>query len=588
MKNRLFNSILLALTCSVCFTACNKDEQFVDLNANIVNYGNNDSKVYVDDAHYANWHNEDAVMINGTVYSVAIDSDGQSRPYASIPNVAVNEDGFYAIYPCDRIITPSTTTPSTTTPSTPGFPSILMPQVQVYTQKDGKQIIKAPMAAYCAYNSSTRTGHYLNFKNLCSLIEVNVPTNTEVAYIQVTSSDKYLWGNASITGSNNPVLQIDESTTEDNYSTNNNYTVTLDCTTNGSNGSNTGGAAAHGKTGGPFYVVVPAGTYTNLTVDVYIFDGTNGNRNVVKLYTKTANATNNSATINNNMIYSVVCEGEPSDDEVQPPYPGLGTGEFSVSPTKKVRFSQGNLQYKNGVWRFATDELESFRNASNHNLVTTNRDQNWIDLFGFGTSGQGSLSTSRTPNLPTTYTYVTDYYPHENLTGTNRYDWGVNEICNGGNQPDRWRTLTKEEWQYLLGNSTTNPTIRNNKNVLAVIDGNTGLVIAPDDCSLASGWNSTTTVLRITQQQYISIYQRAGCVFLPVTGYYAQANDGVLNMYDCSNSTPVGWYWTSTYEQPKPWAAKVVCSTNGGGVQFAGQEIVVYQGCAVRLVRDVD
>ena len=574
MKNRLFNSILLALTCSVCFTACNKDEQFVDLNANIVNYGNNDSKVYVDNAHYANWHNPDTVMINGTVYSVAIASDGQSRSYASIPNVAVNTNGFYAIYPCDRIITPDTTGT--------GFPSILMPQVQVYTQKDGKQIIKAPMAAYCAYISSTSTGHYLNFKNLCSLIEVNVPEGTEVAYIQVTSRDKFLWGNASITGRDNPVLQINQSTTGDNYSTNN-YTVTLDCTTNGSNGSNTGGAAAHGKTGGPFYVVVPAGTYTNLTVDVYIFAEITGNRNVVKLYTNTANATNNIATINNNMIYKVDCLGTPT--EVQPPYPGLGTGEFSVSDNKKVRFSQGNLQYKNGVWRFATDELEAFGNASNHNLVTTNRDQNWIDLFGFGTSGQGSPSTN-----PTTYTNAADYYPHVNLTGANRYDWGVNEISNGGNQPDKWRTLTRAEWQYLLG---TNPN-RNNKNMRAVIDcGNRtyvpGLIIAPDGSTVASGWNSVTDhALQITKQEYVSTYQSAGCVFLPSTGYYAYNSYNQNIMWYIDNGYgKEGWYWTSTYDG-SPWAAKVVCALNGGGTAFSGEGVQVYQGCAVRLVRDVD
>lgn len=579
MKNRLFNSILLALTCSVCFTACNKDEQFVDLNANIVNYGNNDSKVYVDNVHYANWHKRDTVMINGTVYYVTVNDDNPSEPYASIPNVAVNTNGFYAIYPCDRIITRSTT----------GFPSILMPQVQVYTQKDGKQIIKAPMAAYCAYRSSGK-GYYLNFKNLCSLVEVNVPTNTEVAYIQVTSSNKFLWGNASITGSNNPVLQIDESTTRDNYSTNK-YTVTLDCTTNGSNGSYTGGAAAHGKTGGPFYVVVPAGTYTNLTVDVYIFDGTNGNRNVVKLYTKTANATNNSATINNNMIYKVVCSGTPT--EVQPPYPGLGTGEFSVSDNKKVRFSQGNLQYKNGVWRFATDELEAFRNASNHNLVTTNRDQNWIDLFGFGTSGQGSLGT----NLPTTYTNATNstnYYPSTNLTGTNRYDWGVNEISNGGNQPDKWRTLTKEEWQYLLGTNDK----RKNKNRRAVINcgndinGNdsliTGLIIAPDGSSVASGWNSVTDhALRITKQVYVSTYQNAGCVFLPITGYYSYVSDNQEIVWHAGDNSYEGWYWTSTYDG-SPWTAKVICDPNGMGAAFAGRGIEVSRGCAVRLVRDVD
>jgi len=579
MKNRHFFYMAVALCCTVFFGACNKDNDFVDFGASITSYANNGSKVWVDGGadgtHFAYWHQGDKVMINGREYSVTLSNDDDDQ-VAAINGVAVNTSGYYAIYPCDKIVDSSNS----------GYPTILLPQVQIYDKDPStqKQIIRAPMAAY-----SLNTGRrMLNFTNLCSLIEVTLPVSKDVAYIQVTSNNHYLWGEATISGESSPSLTINDTYMKNNYYTDN-HTVILDCSTNGSNGSNTGGAAADGtQSAGPFFVVVPANNYENLKVEVYVYEnGSDNYRRVVKRYSASATIPAGSTTVSTNVvsnnIYYIAMPN--STETVQPSYPGLGTGEFSVSSTKKVRFSQGNLQYKNGVWRFATDELESFRNASNHNLVTTNRDQNWIDLFGFGTSGQGSLSTTSTPNLPTTYTNAADYYPHVNLTGANRYDWGVNEICNGGNQPDRWRTLTKDEWQYLLGNSPN----RRNKNVLAVIDGNiTGLVIAPDGCSVASGWSSVTTVLRITQQQYISTYQSVGCVFLPVTGYYSQANDGVLYMYDCSNSTPVGWYWTSTYEQPKPWAAKVVCSTNGGGVQFAGQEIVVYQGCAVRLVRDVD
>ena len=587
MKIRHFFYMAVTLSCTVFFGACNKDNDFVDFDANIASYANNGSKVYVDGGstgtHFAYWHDGDKVMINGQERTVTL-STLNNQPVAAINDVAVNSNGYCAIYPCDKIVTSSNTS-NTSNTSNRCYPTILLPQVQIFEKDNSdKQLIKAPMAAYSS-NSGRRS---LNFTNLCSLIEVTLPESKDVAYIQVTSNNHYLWGEATISGESSPSLTINDGYVANNYYTDN-HTVILDCSTNGSSGSNTGGTAADGtQSAGPFYVVVPANNYDNLKVEVYVYEsGSDNYRRVVKRYSASATVPAGSTTVSTNVasnnIYYIAMPN--STETVQPSYPGLGTGEFSVSDNKKVRFSQGNLQYKNGVWRFATDELESFRNASNHNLVTTNRDQNWIDLFGFGTSGQGSLSTTSTPNLPTTYTNAADYYPHVNLTGANRYDWGVNEICNGGNQPDRWRTLTKDEWQYLLGNSPN----RRNKNVLAVIDGNiTGLVIAPDGCSVASGWSSVTTVLRITQQQYISTYQSVGCVFLPVTGYYSQANDGVLYMYDCSNSTPVGWYWTSTYEQPKPWAAKVVCSTNGGGVQFAGQEIVVYQGCAVRLVRDVD
>ena len=583
MKNRLFNSILLALTCSVCFTACNKDEQFVDLNANIVNYGNNDSKVYVDDAHYANWHNPDTVMINGTVYSVAIASDGQSRPYASIPGVEVNTNGFYAIYPCDRIITPNTTGT--------GFPSILMPQVQVYTQKDGKQIIKAPMAAYCEYNTNG-TGHYLNFKNLCSLIEVNVPEGTEVAYIQV-SSDKFLWGNASITGDNdnpeNPVLQINQSTTGDNYSTNN-HTVTLDCTTNGSNGSNTGGAAAHGKTGGPFYVVVPAGTYTNLTVDVYIFAEITGNRNVVKLYTNTANATNNIATINNNMIYKVDCLGTPT--EVQPPYPGLGTGEFSVSPTKKVRFSQGNLQYlaRKGMWRFAPNQWDIIGNAAGNTTESGRESQNaWIDLFGYGTSGK-TVNNSNSTSTYYPYQYARySYGPAQDISGT-QFDWGVNEICNGGNQPNKWRTLTKDEWQFLIAVASGSSTLRGGKCGLAsvTVGGYTykGLVLVPDNYA---GLSFTNQFYKVIDEDSWNIHSQNGCVFLPCAGRRNGLSVTQDYVSTTTNAEMDGYYWSSSSSGNNySWFFKLTLWQNNSGGTVSCIQETTDMGLSVRLVRDVD
>ena len=580
MKIRHFFYMAVTLSCTVFFGACNKDNDFVDFDANIASYANNGSKVYVDGGstgtHFAYWHNGDKVMINGHEYSVTL-STLNDQPVAAINGVAVNSNGYYAIYPCDKIVTSSNS----------DYPTILLPQVQIFKKDDlGKQLIKAPMAAYSS-NTGRRS---LNFTNLCSLIEVTLQETKDVAYIQVTSNNHYLWGEATISGESTPSLTINDTYMENNYYTDN-HTVILDCSTNGSNGSNTGGTAADGtQSAGPFYVVVPANNYDNLKVEVYVYEnGSDNYRRVVKRYSASATvpagstSTTVSTNVASNMIYHIAMPN--STETVQPSYPGLGTGEFSVSRYKKVRFSQGNLQYKNGVWRFATDELESFRNASNHNLVTTNRDQNWIDLFGFGTSGQGSLSTSRTPNLPTTYTYATTgYYPHENLTGTNRYDWGVNEISNGGNQPDKWRTLTRTEWQYLLGNSTN----RQNKNVLAVIDGNiTGLVIAPDGCTVASRWNSTTTVLRITQQEYIRTYQSAGCVFLPITGYYSYNNHDQNIVWYTGDNSYEGWYWTSTYDG-SPWAAKVICDPNGMGAAFAGRGIEVSRGCAVRLVRDVD
>lgn len=132
--------------------------------------------------------------------------------------------------------------------------------------------------------------------------------------------------------------------------------------------------------------------------------------------------------------------------------------KFTVDDGKQVIFSQGNLQYQasTGTWRFAENQYDTI-GAGNANIAA---DYNgWIDLFGWGT-GNAPTQTS------------TDAANYANFT-----DWGVNAISNGGNQTNFWRTLTKEEWDYLLR-------LRPNANNLVgagTVAGVPGLIILPDN-----------------------------------------------------------------------------------------------------------
>ena len=79
---------------------------------------------------------------------------------------------------------------------------------------------------------------------------------------------------------------------------------------------------------------------------------------------------------------------------------GLLPGTFSVSAVKKVRFSQGNLQYcaSSNIWRFAESQWDyvgsqnplhgnpcgTVTGSDNGNISQTYN--GWIDLFGWGTS----------------------------------------------------------------------------------------------------------------------------------------------------------------------------------------------------------
>lgn len=145
---------------------------------------------------------------------------------------------------------------------------------------------------------------------------------------------------------------------------------------------------------------------------------------------------------------------------------------FSVSATKQVYFSMGNLQYssegthqcadgttKSGTWRFAENQWEEGT------------------LLYMGNSGFNydvQLPTSRTTDVTGArfafYTTVTDI-------SETYYDWGkYNAIQNGGNTPSIFRTLTDEEWNYLLNER---PNATQLKGTM-YIDNIKGLYILPD------------------------------------------------------------------------------------------------------------
>ncbi len=217
---------------------------------------------------------------------------------------------------------------------------------------------------------------------------------------------------------------------------------------------------------------------------------------------------------------------------------------FSVSDTKKVHFSRGNLQYNaaQDKWRFA---LRQYNYSCNENASIAQNYDGWIDLFGWGTSGWSESgatyyqpwSTSMTED---DYTIGGDHA----ISITGDYanaDWGVyNRITNGGNKAGMWRTLTKEEWSYLVGSSAA----RNQKWGFATIQGiYKGLVILPDEWTTPNGLSFTYGRSNVygTNKYTMSEWQQmeaAGAVFLPAAG-----NRANRAMYGLGEE---GHYWTSS------------------------------------------
>ena len=171
-----------------------------------------------------------------------------------------------------------------------------------------------------------------------------------------------------------------------------------------------------------------------------------------------------------------------------PPLSGL----FSVSETKQVRFSRGNLQYigsaETPYWKFAENQRDYIGNSQGSSSTDIDR-----DLFGWGTSGYNGMNPYMTDGGFNSYCSGID-----NIANTN-YDWGVyNSISNATGQ---WRTLTIDEWDYLLENNT---------NGSSVVDGVAGWVIRPD--GVTTGISSSYT------EEEWATEEANGTVFLPAAG----------------------------------------------------------------------
>ena len=224
---------------------------------------------------------------------------------------------------------------------------------------------------------------------------------------------------------------------------------------------------------------------------------------------------------------------------------GAINGKFSINGSgDQVYFSQGNLQYKasNGTWRFATNQYEYIGDA-NSNISSSYSD--WIDLFGWGTSGWNCENTCYQP-WDSNNSYGKYGPPGEyNLTGSYaNSDWGYyNTISNGGNQSHQWRTLTQSEWNYVFNTRSTTSGIRYAK---AQVNDLNGVILLPDNWSSSyfslSNTNSKDANFSsnvISSSTWANSLEAHGAVFLPAAGYRDVTSVNDVGGY--------GTYWSASW-----------------------------------------
>lgn len=238
-----------------------------------------------------------------------------------------------------------------------------------------------------------------------------------------------------------------------------------------------------------------------------------------------------------------------------------GIHYFSVGAKSKILFSPGNLQFNASrqQWRFAEHQYDII--GKNNARIDANY-AGWIDLFGWGT---------RVPTNSTTHASSYGEF----------IEWGGYAI--GADKPRTWRTLTQEEWTYLLEGRPNATKLCG----MAEVAGVNGLILLPDI------WTTPPTVIfksgvcadagdkyfaqhqTISEEQWL-LMEAAGAVFLPAAGYRYEK--------DVLFVESVGRYWSSTPSVETAAAAALF---------FYSIELMPHnfdnrcRGLSVRLVKDI-
>ena len=261
-----------------------------------------------------------------------------------------------------------------------------------------------------------------------------------------------------------------------------------------------------------------------------------------------------------------------------PEEPSAVIGVFSVSADKQVTFSKGNLQYtqSTNIWSFASAQWEMIGtdNVTGGSVSSDPTDgdskkgtalADKVDLFGWSTSATNfGVSTS----------------PDYNDYSGSFVDWGTNKI--GNDAPNTWRTLTYNEWSYVVFNRPNASSLRG----VAQVNGVNGLILLPDSWTCPSGVTFKAGFHSNFGADYYATYQSftadqwsklesAGAVFLPAVGVRNSLTVDVMQNF--------GNYWSST-ENFSNYAYCLYFVSNEADVL----DISYNHGISVRLVKDVE
>lgn len=469
MKKYNFGILLMTFVIMLTMVSCQKDT--VSIKARISTFGN--AKTYMGGSHMRTplWNADDEVWVNGASYGVS--NSGSSA--TTIEGVSRTGD-YRAIYPAS-FVTGSNDQNSSNI-------EITLPAEQAYRAIGGNQVVQAPMGAWTS-NSNNPSLTFTNMGAVLAIELVNGTTqqrsaNLTIDNITVTSLNPNvaLWGQGVVENINSDNRRYNITETLSGQSDDEHLSVTLANVNVQLSSSST--------TPKTFYIYIPASTgdYLNnfkITVAAHSTSGT-------FVYTRSQSEAGLGNVYLNEMAYFPLDLASAEESFTANEIPeGAIDALFSVAEGVQVRFSQGNLRYivGDGVFKFASNQYEIVGDVYNTGVLPEE-----YELFGWGTSGYhnsndplvtnylptstSTTSSSSITNNPTGYGPSINNPDGVDLASNYNYDWG-SQVGSSGT----WRTLTYNEWDYLLSRPNGYKKVKvydNNNRVIAQ-----GLAIFPDN-----------------------------------------------------------------------------------------------------------
>ena len=278
---------------------------------------------------------------------------------------------------------------------------------------------------------------------------------------------------------------------------------------------------------------------------------------------ESARAAYDALTADQKLLVSNYAVLEAAEAELATLNPGGGmpadalNGKFTINAGgDQIAFAKGNLQATttdlgaHWTWGFAANQWNYLGIAVANNKITGNgtvSENGTVDLFGWSTAA--------------TYYGINNSYKAVDYIG-DFVDWGPNMGAG-------WRTLTKDEWNYLIENNTKGRATVNDKN---------GYIFLPNDWS---GPAFTPDPDNFTTNVYSgddwTAMENAGAVFLPSgparNGTYALIANDAKYSSSTSLNNDTSYVFTIYYNQSqsactgtnRAYGCMVRLVTEGGG-----------------------